>query len=161
MPRVRIDKKAYEKFTGQMGDVDFVDGVSVESVSKAEARRLGSFITIVEVDTEKQVGFGQEIIDINGRSADQVTQPSETYKEKPKVKSEKPKVLKEKPPKKEKPKAKQKESSLDYTEATLAALADDKGINGLREYAKQYDVYGRSIVEIIGKMMQLKNHSNA
>lgn len=175
MPRLRIDKKGYSTFTGQMGDVAFVNGESVESVSESEARRLGSFIAMVAIETDKQVGYGQEMVDIKSKTAAEVSEPLKMSRKKPEDKKDRPKLtLKEAKAKRDKEKAakaakaeqerlaKEKTNTeLTYTEDSLSELADTKGINGLRDFAKDYDVYGRSIVEIIGKLMQLKNYGAA
>ena len=67
MARIRLKRPEMKNFNSTMGAVQFKNGVSVDHVSQAEARLLGS-ITQVEWITEegetRNAGMGQEHVDV-------------------------------------------------------------------------------------------------
>lgn len=136
--KIKIDKEGYEQFTGQMGTVSFVDGVSVADVSEVEAKRLGAALPIVWLD-EKGEHAG-----VANVAADLVA----AYRLQAKVEEMVVGVDKER----EKPVATAPVEPVvrkHYTEAELAAVADKHGIAGLREIGAVWNVKGRSIPELI------------
>jgi len=70
MPVVRIDKKGFEKFCSFMGYVKFENGVSVESISMAEAKRLGAFTSIVDAETGEPISETNDLIQDRAKTVD-------------------------------------------------------------------------------------------
>lgn len=61
--KIKITQKGNETYTGNLGGVEFVDGESVDVVSRFIALRLGSIMSIEEVGTGKNPGAAQQILD--------------------------------------------------------------------------------------------------
>jgi hypothetical protein len=164
--KIRLLDPGFANYTGQFGHVEFVDGVA-EDVSAAEAERLASIIAIENVDTGENPSVTQRLVDTLNKSAEDLgistaevlvpVQPD------PQPVVQDPEVLS----------APQttistidgansgaKTLSYDFTSDTLAALADAQGIAGLRGFAEQYDVNGRSIQGIIDALLVLKDTFN-
>lgn len=143
MPVIRILQSGFTSFSGQMGDVEFENGVSKENVAKSEARRLASFMRVEEVDTGRNPSHTQDLVESKAKPA------SEAPKSKPL----------EQPVAEPKPKIVEVEKVFDYSIKDLETIADEKGIEGLREFASSYDVRGGSIKQIIDSLMAVKSES--
>lgn len=150
MPVIRIVQRGFETFTGILGSIQFKDGVSVEPVSQAEAERIGCFTRIEDATTGQRISLTERMVQTRtknhtdlGLSVERTTKPLErttTGKVKTKVKpAELPKTA--------------------YEREDLEQLADVGGIAELRKFAKQWNVNGKTIVEIIESLMALKAQS--
>lgn len=171
MPRVRLTKPAYKNFDGTMGAIRFTQGVS-EEISMPDAERIGS-ITSVEILDENGNGTGkspsvtQKMIDARkapgieprirsrslGDNSDTSTAQSAADR------SQSATDASASTPDTEQTHKLAKDLSqmpFDYTEQTLADIADSEGINGLRKIANEYDVRGNSIRGIISDLMARK-----
>lgn len=52
--KIRITQAGYENFTGDMGHIEFVDGVSVHGVAGTDfARSLGGIVQIEEISPDE------------------------------------------------------------------------------------------------------------
>lgn len=51
--KLRITQAGYQNFTGEMGHIDFKDGVSVEDVPEDFARSLGGIVQVEPVSPDE------------------------------------------------------------------------------------------------------------
>lgn len=140
--RIKLMEPGFQRFSGVMGEIAFEQGVSVEPVAGWLAERLGSAMRVRKLedngDEGVSPGVSQQILD-SGRVAFGSTteRAAEVVKN-----SEKP--------------AEKAQTLPVYTRAELEEIADDKGIQGLREAIEPYGVKGRKIVELINAVMQIQ-----
>lgn len=130
MAKIKIDVPGWELFTGYLGTVDFVNGVSTREVSPTEVRVIGANIRVVEVDSDEQVGPATSMVNARHVSAT-VEAALETESAEPEV-----------------------EVEGKYNEDNLNAMADKGGIKALREVAKEFGVKGVSIQELIKEILE-------
>lgn len=125
--KIKLVQPGYETLTGYFGVIEFVDGRSVNDVTKREAEYLAS---LVNIETEEGVNpsVAQQILDTYGD-----TMPVETP-----VAPTAPQAV---------PLAKT------YTADELAAVADAGGIKGVRAIADTLGLKGQSIAELIGRIL--------
>ena len=135
--KIKITEPGWASFSENFGGVDFVDGVSVDDVSPAEARYLSSLIR-VETLEGKNPSPAQVLIDNRhagiGRppvTETPFTPPAEPQKE-PEDVADKDKV---------------------WTQAQLEAVADEKGIKGIRAIAEPLGLKDNSITDLIAKIL--------
>lgn len=156
--KVKIAEKGYASFTGSLGNIQFEDAVSVGHVDFDEAMRLGGYMRIVEVDEVGNeigpVSYAAEIArtrnlttkvvaplergDPNAPSPDAAEQnglsaPAPDPVPEPEVASDEPLPI--------------------YTRDELEAIADDKGIRGLREIGNALKVRNNSIPGLIDEIL--------
>lgn len=134
--KIKIIESGWAGFTGLLGWTEFVDGVSADEVSRAEAQHLSAIVQIEELDaagdsTGKSPSMAQVILDTHGKSMGNATLPTADTL----------------------PAAAQPLAKV-YTADELAALADAEGIKGVRKVADPMGLKGTSIAELIGKVLQ-------
>lgn len=138
--KLKITSPGYGKFSGFMGGVLFENGVSVDDVSDAEARALGSIMRVESVDTGMQQGDAADLARNRHTPAGKIARFSKSSEQpapsKPLSVPETPAAASEAPSKK-------------YTKAELETIADMHGINGLREIGEPLGLRGRGIKELI------------
>ena len=160
MPILRITEQGFDGYTGLLGEIHFKDGVSIENVSRADSRRLASIMGIVEEGTGRNPSEAQEMIETRDMTFEEVAE----------YRSVDPQPLAPKEgeafgfqtPGQEIPATDlEPVASLDYsfTQEDLEKIADEKGIEGLREFAAPYDVRGASIMAIIKSLMAFKKRN--
>ena len=129
MPIIKLNSHGFHEYTGLLGGLEFVDGVSVDSVSRRDADRLGAICEVIDLDTGKQANVSQTIDEaLRGEKVEPEPEPEpepEAAKEPVKV----------------------------YTEAELSVIASEQGISGLREIAEPLGVKGTSIRALIPKIL--------
>lgn len=127
--KLRFTSDAYKGFTGNIGVVEFVDGLSVGDVHPNEGRRLaGVFGAEWEDGSPANVNDGYEqILHTPAPSQEQIEADREA------LSLAGPAVAQGKT----------------YTEDELAAIADKQGIDGLREIADPLGVKAKSIKALI------------
>ena len=135
MPVLKIAQKGFENFSGYMGDVEFVDGVSVEAVSMAECRRLGCIMSVETLDGQNP-STTQLWEDMRYQPLTQPRAKAEEPEATPEVSGEK---------------------TMRYSREDLEQIADERGISGLREVAAEFGVKGRSINELIEELVGLNS----
>lgn len=160
--KIRILDKGFAKLTGLFGTVEFVDGVSVEDVSAAEAARLGTILSIENADTGINPSTTQLMVDTHKKNMHELGLVSANIvhsSELPKV--EVPVVVT--PEAGEAPKTPEAQGSagpvvLDWTFTVddLDAIVKKEGVAGLRTFAEPYDVNDRSIAGLVQKLMEAK-----
>lgn len=124
--KVKITEPGWAGFTGQFGQFEFMDGVSVDDIGRADAAYLAGLISVENADSGKNPSTAQRIID--------------TYMA-PAVGPEAAKAPVEAAP------------VVTHTKESLEAIADADGIKGVREIADLLGVKGNSIADLIGKVL--------
>lgn len=176
MKKVRLLAKGMEKFSSYLGTVQFVDGVSVDAVSQAEINRLGA-LTAIEVFDEdtgeaEQGGAGADAVKFRtmGAPINQHFERDEAEAPKEEVIPAPVKIEEAALPVADEDKAQDEldallaETSSEpdgetepvrlYTKEELEAIADEKGIAGLREISDPMGVKDNSIVGLIKEILQ-------
>lgn len=135
--KLKIIEKGWETYTGPLRGGMFVNGVC-EDISPDHARQLANYIR-VETDEGKNPSSSQAIIDAQDTPAF-----SPTYQN-----AEESGNLS----------GTMKPASKQYTQAELEAVADAKGIDGLREIATPMNVKGTSIVKLITTILEVQKQA--
>ncbi len=133
--RVRIVEPGWESFNGHFGTVEFVNGLSVQPVAWQEQQRLAGLVRMdtAEDDEEGQLGPAIELTRGRDLSTDDA-----------RVQGANRGVLIN---------GQTRLAIETYDRDELERIADAKGIVGLRDIAKAWDVTGRSISELITKIL--------
>lgn len=149
MPIVKIAQKGWETFSGYLEGVKFEDGISLESISLHTAERLGCSMKIVDAETDEPVSSSNRILQARDQSVapGRLTMTMAEYKASLET-EEAPAPTEEPEP------APEPVKKPSYTREQLEAIADNGGITGLREFAKDFNVNGRSIPGIIDALME-------
>jgi hypothetical protein len=176
MPRIRITEKGFAGYTGPIAEHSFTDGVSDDVLSGADALRIGSAMRVENVETGAATGIAQHLLDTKNASAEVKTtrdafqegRSDKYHKESGEsVKTDVDKHSKVVEPTESdslmkdlgvsEEVKKPSNSKYKYTMDDLEAIADEKGIIGLREFASKFGVQGSAVVQIIKDLMQLKH----
>lgn len=150
MAIIRINESGWHKFSGNMGGIEFIDGVSVEDVSRNEMQRISAAVRIQEVISQdesgdvdgKQLGVTADLSRGMGTSA--IVKQKETIVED--AVEEELEVAEV---------VAVDEDGEEYTREVLELIADKEGIIGLRKIAEKFGVKGNSIVRIIDGILDL------
>lgn len=125
--KIKLVQPGWETFSDYLGYTLFKDGTSVEEVSPAEAARLASIVSIETLDG-KNPSPAQKILDNwSAPMAVATTQTADT--------AAAPAVHKS------------------WTASELEAIADEKGIKGLREIGDALGVKGTGIADLVAKIV--------
>lgn len=139
MSKIKIQESGFHKFTGDIGGVEFENGISLEDMSRSEIKRFSASMRVVEVLTEEEDGVvtGDQL----GVSADLVKQKNTSAP-----------VHKKLDEIDEDSRNDAKDDII--TRDQLEFIADQRGIHGVREIASQFGVKGKSISEIIDGVIE-------
>lgn len=130
--KLRLIGKGFENYTGRIGVVEFVNGLSVTTPHQMDVHRLTCTIGARWEDgSPSSVGEGYEAMRHVGAPTD-----SEAKAQAAKV-------------------AEKAYKGKRYTEAELGAIADEKGIAGLREVGEAVGVKGKSIKELMDGILKI------
>ena len=157
--KIRITDPGFANMTGLLGQVEFVDGVSVDEVSKAEAARLGTILAIEELDTGINPSTTQMMVDLHHKNLEELgIKEAGLRKVVPGELQASPEVVDQASVTTPQNPAGivRSELTYDFTEDDLAAIADKQGIAGLRAFADQYKVNDKSVAGLIKKLLALK-----
>jgi hypothetical protein len=116
-----------ETYNGFLSEAEFVDGVSVEPLTKAQAQRIAGAFRIETLDGLDPSEGAEYTAILKGVEA-----PAVEYAQ-PVVES----VV------------------YDFTRESLETIADKQGLNGLRPIGDKYGIKSNSIVSMIDKLMEL------
>ncbi|WPH68476.1 hypothetical protein [Stenotrophomonas phage BUCTxx99] len=136
--RLKIVEKGWETFSDYFGGYKFTNGLSDEAVPTADAQRLGSWIRMVGVDDESQVGEGVVQVALTETKADVVVAAGDKEPETVSVEQA----------------AEAAVEVTKYTREELEELADKGGIAALRQIGDKIGVKGRGIPELIREIIQ-------
>lgn len=127
--KLKITEPGWAGYTGPLGYVEFVNGVSVDEVGRADAAALAGIVSIEEVGTGKNPSDSQRMIDSRAESL-AVDAPVAAVLE-PVVAA----------------------PSAEHTRESLEAVADASGIKGIREIADPMGLKANSMTELIDKIL--------
>lgn len=133
---IKLVEKGYEHFTGDIGGILFVDGVSEESLSNIEVNRIGAAMRIESIEGN-QLGITAQLAEMGSVG---ITDESDKRPMQEPTREAKVHVL--------------DEEGKPYTKESLEQIADRKGIAGLREVAEKFGVKGVSIAGIISQILE-------
>lgn len=134
--KYRITEPGWEGFTGHLGMEEFVDGVSVEAISKAEASRLACIVRIETVeDAPKNPSATQQVLDSYHTQAGLATLATA---------DEEQGVMKQVP----------EQPDRVYTKEELEQIADQGGIKAIRAIAEPRGIKGAAIGDLIAKVLK-------
>lgn len=142
---VKINQAGWEGYTGDLGCVPFVDAVSTRSMERHEALALGANISIVEIGSDgSELGpispshelllvsqMNAEVVEELPREVEAIVEPEHQADDK----------------------APEPVALPLFIEAELKAIADEKGIAGLRDIASKLDVRDTSVRGLIAKIL--------
>lgn len=128
---IKLVEPGWETFSDYLGFTLFQDGVSVEQVSPNEAARLASIVRIETLDGQNP-SPAQKILD--NWSAPMGVATSLTADQLPQG----PIV-----------------TGKSWTADELSAVADEKGIKGLREIADPLNIKGTGIADLIARIVEV------
>lgn len=133
--KLRLTQPGWETYCGQMGVIQFVDGLSAGDVLEIDAVRMGAVMRC-EWESGAAANVAQHLLD---RAGDPAPSP-EAAKEKEieKVKAAAP-------------------AAKQYSREDLARVADVKGINGIREIADALGIKGNSIRGLIESILTVND----
>lgn len=140
--KLRLTAPGWETYTGQMGVINFVDGVSEKDVLPIDAVRVAGVIG-AEWEDGSPANVGQLYLD-NMHTEAKTDEESRQAND--------PNVPKTIDP--DEAKSKTELLGVSYTEAELAKVADEKGIAGLREIAEPLGIKGNSIAGLIAAIFK-------
>lgn len=143
MTKVRIPLVGWEYFNGQLGGVQFKDGVSVRELTDLEIARIGANMRIEAVGTGEQVGIGVTIVE-GMRLAAEVVPAKKTVEQEDKDKADEEAKVEV---------TEATEAKKKYTKDELEEIASEKGIKGIREVATLYGVKGVQIHQLIDEIL--------
>lgn len=140
--KLKIVEAGWEGFSGNLGMVDFENGVSVRDVTHIEANIISGNIRVQNFEDESPVGAIGMDADIQNRPC--VTSNLKTMEE---IFAEQNGETQVQAPVQTQSETKQ------YTQEELEQIADKKGIAGLREIAEAMDVRATSIAKLIAGIL--------
>lgn len=141
--RIKITEPGWGGYTGWMGAVYFHDGVSVDLVAPIHMARVGALVRCEGLDDREQTGAGAvhaNLPDVEAQVREELPRADESD-----LQAELEGKVEVTPT----PAA----PATVYTAESLAAVADEKGIAGLREIAEPMGVKGRGINELIAEIL--------
>jgi len=146
--KLRIKQPGFDKYTGQLGAVSFKDGLSVGDVSMVDALRV-SAVWLTEWENGETANIGQMILNNLNTPANvgmpvQVRVPQSLA---PETSSQRDTAGAE-------DSASVPTNGRVWTREQLEAIADTKGIQGLREIAAPLGVKATSIVVLIDNILR-------
>lgn len=140
MKHLKITSKGWAGYTGNLGRVEFKDGVSVEPVTRVLADRLSGLISFVEVDdegNEAPTGIAHRLV---AESRDRIPVLARLERQSPgdRLQEETLEALRQ-----------EKAPAQVYTGEQLETIASEKGMRGLRLVGDAWGVKHRSIPDLI------------
>lgn len=142
--KLRITQAGFEGYTGQMGVLDFIDGLSIGDVLPVDALRIAGIFG-AEWENGQAANISQIYLDKMNDEAPSVQMGEAGIQ----ADAAAPVVVPVEP-------SVQAAIALaaTYTEEQLAAIADDKGIAGLREIADPMGIKGNAIKQLIDGILK-------
>jgi hypothetical protein len=153
---VKLVEAGWENYTGYLGDIEFVDGISVELLGRHKINRIAAGLTIISVtklpDGSTQdgviVGPLSELLAIQEQKGITVeTLPTlEELGEQDNFNLISTQAIVELNP-----------TPSQYTREQLEAIADAQGVKGLREIGDSLDIKAKSIEGLIDGILESGN----
>lgn len=150
--KLKLTGKQFVNFTGQFGGIDWEKGVSVTDVNAVDANRIASIVGAKFLDGSDASECDKIISMRNMESPYRQTSRPLTVEEIKNFEKERNKRPLDVVESNKKANAK-KESIKIYTREELEKIADEKGLNGLREVAVPYGVTANKVSSLIFKIL--------
>ena len=146
--KIKLIEPGYENFNGNLGPIWFEQSVSVDHVSYADVNFISTIMRIADAETGNEVGMLLDQLAGMDLPAQTITfkTMAEIQAEEAAAAAGEGVVVEVAPEQK-------------YTVEQLEAIADKKGIAGLREIADQFDVKGTSIAKLIEGIISAQSPS--
>lgn len=145
--KIRLVDHGYESLTGFFGDVEFKDGVSIGEVSDVKARFFAAITSVVDASDGSDPGDNakfQHSLELKAVSSNLPTLAE--IQEQNSGNAIEPEVV----------------AAPDvYTRQSLEAIADERGIAGLREICDKLGIKGTSIAGLIDGVIASQNKPQA
>lgn len=142
MNRMKITQEGWAGFTGNIGQVEFVDGVSTEAWNNTFIDRVACSVAVVDADSDEPLGIQHRMIAAKSVRMEVVEEmPNPTDEE----------IAADLAAEAELPPV---ETEKFHTAEELEAIADADGIAGLRVIGAKLRVKGRAIPELIGDILK-------
>ena len=125
--KIKLVEPGWETFSDYLGFVLFKDGESVEDVSPAEAARLASIVRIETLEGRNPSPAQMILDNWSGPMIVATTDTADAAKAAP---------------------------AKSWTQEELSAIADEKGIKGLREIGDDLGLKGAGIADLIAKIAE-------
>jgi hypothetical protein len=146
--KIKLVEPGYEGFTGIFGTIEFLDGVSVDHVSRSETYRLASLIRIEDAEGGPFAGIAADAAARNA-TTQVVTLPTLAEVQAAEAAA---KAATEAAPVVVVPEQVTPDFKA-YTQAELEGIADKSGIAGLREIADPMNIKGTSVAKLIEQIV--------
>ncbi len=161
MPRVKLIGNGRDDFTGVMGRFEFENGIS-EEISTKDCEHLGALVRCELVDSAGQTtGVNPSLTQ---RMVDERYKPAQVKSARQTVAQMREEALQQTPEAEgEEPQEAVADDSqgltFDFTKEQLEVMADEGGLQQLREFAKPYEVRSTSIKGLIdGLVAKQQDH---
>lgn len=176
--RIKITQPGWETYSSDLGCTQFKDGVSLAEVSRAEALRLGAFISVIEIDEDgNELGQISPAIDVLRQTKVKATvnaglervQAKPTFSEEVENLNENIVLTAEEQRIRDVRLAQKQNEEAGrmiadavastvaapalHTEASLEAIASEKGIAGLRDVAAPLNVKHTSVKGLMSEIL--------
>lgn len=132
--RLRITEPGWASFSGPLAGILFENALSVEAVPPQFAEMIGSMIRVECVDDEVQVGASATLLRSHDLRCEVVNESERVEKSEQTEQNKAP-------------------AAATHTRESLEKIADEHGIQGLREVATPMGVRGRGIGELIEEIL--------
>lgn len=166
--KVRIVDKVLAGYTGMLYQFEFVDGVSITDLTDAQAAMIGAVMRVENVESGQQVGAGVDAINarsvtLSDAQAKEKVTADQTAIDNPPIAPptgqidadhiDVSSIEVQTAPVEQDDQGETDASEMPWTADSLAAIADAKGIAGLRAIAEPKGIKGRSINELIREIL--------
>lgn len=129
--KIKLVEPGWETFSDHLGFVLFKDGESVEDVSPAEAARLASIVRIETLEGHNPSPAQMILDNWSGPMIVATTDTADAAKA-----------------------ASPAAPTKSWTQEELSAIADEKGIKGLREISDPLNIKGTGIADLIARIVE-------
>lgn len=147
--QVRLKAKGFENYTGNFGEMSFVDGVSVQELNESQINRMASITQVERLDGAP--------VGILGKIKAAVNDKAPVVPARKRASEIEPAAVVEKDEPEEKA---QKADVKTYSRSELEDVADKEGIAGLRAIAELHEgVKGVSIISLIDGILSAQSHA--
>lgn len=160
--KLKLTGSGFENFTGQMGALDFVDGVSVGDVSPVDARRVAGVITAIWLDSEQSPNVAESLLlnqdtpastDLNASGIDPIAAFPHVDIKKPDDSGESVTPVAPVESKSDEQILMEQAAELYWSEKELGEIADKEGIKGIRAIADPAGIKGNSVAGLISDIL--------
>lgn len=158
--KVKIVESAFDSFTGEMSGLKFVNGLSVRSLAQDEVAKIAGVlrVNLIPVNSESdEETTGTEDTDTEGtETGTEGTEGTEGTSAETDTETDTETTETDTENTGEEAKSVAGNTVFKYTREELEALADAQGISGLREVANQYNIKGKTINDLMDKLLKIQ-----